>query len=63
MTLDLKHYTEQAKHMSLDSLTYAINDIKNAWEVNSEFEEGKTEYSKKLWAQFDAYVVERQKRN
>ena len=60
--LDLKHYTKQAKRMSLDSLKYAVSDIKECWRVNPEFEQGKTEYSKKLWAEWDAYTVEIQNR-
>lgn len=58
----LKHYTEVAPKMSDDSLAYAIQDIKACWAANAEFEAGKTEYSKKLWAEWDAYTVELQKR-
>tara|TARA_R110001632_G_scaffold98589_4_gene205176 strand:- start:87 stop:278 length:192 start_codon:yes stop_codon:yes gene_type:complete len=58
----LSHYTEIAKHKSDDALAFAVADIKAAWAANPEFEAGVTEYSKRLWAEWDAYVVELQKR-
>ena len=58
----LAKYTEAAKGKSDDALAHAIQDIKAAWAANPEFEAGVTEYSKKLWAEWDAYVVELQKR-
>lgn len=58
----LQKYTEQATHMDDHSLAYSIEDIKKCWKANPEFEAGITEYSKKLWAEWDAFTVELQKR-
>jgi|TARA_R110000824_G_scaffold73958_1_gene188254 hypothetical protein len=58
----LAHYTSLASRKSDDALAYAISDIKRAWFANPDFERGVTDYSKKLWAEWDAYTVELQKR-
>ena len=58
----LAYYTKVAKRKSDAALAFAVADIKAAWASNPEFEAGVTEYSKKLWAEWDAYVVEIQKR-
>lgn len=58
----LAKYEEFAKRKTTEALEYAISDIKWAWECNPDFEAGVTEYSKKLWAEWDAYTVELQRR-
>tara|TARA_R110000787_G_scaffold208488_1_gene318408 strand:- start:148 stop:348 length:201 start_codon:yes stop_codon:yes gene_type:complete len=58
----LGKYTAIAETMSSAALLYAIGDIKSAWRANPEFEAGVSDYSKKLWAEWDAYTVEMQHR-
>jgi hypothetical protein len=58
----LERYTELAKAKSTSALAYAIQDIKNAWEANPDFQEVGDPYADKLWAEFDAYTVEMQRR-
>ena len=55
-------YTDAATRMTAGALIYAISDIKSAWSANPEFEDGLSDYSQKLWAEWDAYTVELQKR-
>lgn len=58
----LKYYTERAETMPSDVLRFHIQDIKNAWDANSEWCEPSHPYGAKLWAEWDAYVVELNKR-
>tara|TARA_R110002096_G_C14118372_1_gene680593 strand:- start:250 stop:444 length:195 start_codon:yes stop_codon:yes gene_type:complete len=58
----LAKYTEQAKTMSGDALTHAIDDIKACWLANEDWQEPAHPYGAKLWAEWDAYIVELQKR-
>lgn len=61
----LTKYTESAKHKPDDVLKYAIQDIKSAWNANPSFQDTdgpNAQYALKLWAEFDAYIVELQNR-
>ena len=58
----LKYYTERAKTMPSDVLRFHIKDIYKAWDANSEWREPSHPYGAKLWAEWDAYVVELNKR-
>ena len=58
----LARYTAQATKMSDDALDNAVADIKACWNANAEWQEPSHPYGKKLWAEWDAYIVERQKR-
>lgn len=48
--------------MSSDVLRFHIKDIYKAWDANSEWREPNHPYGAKLWAEWDAYVVELNKR-
>ena len=54
----LAKFTKMAKSKSSDELRFAINDIKGCWEANSDWREPDNSYGEKLWAEYDAYVVE-----
>ena len=54
----LAHYEKAAKTMTTDALRFAIADIKKSWAACPEFEAGFSQYSQKLWAEWDAYIVE-----
>jgi len=57
----LAKYTEVAKHKSDDALVFALKDIKAAWAANPDFADTSgphAEYAVKLWAEWDAYIVE-----
>jgi hypothetical protein len=61
----LAKYTESAKYKPDDVLRFAIQDIKSAWDANPSFQDTRghnAQYALKLWAEFDAYVVELQNR-
>jgi hypothetical protein len=61
----LATYEEQATTMTACQLEYAIKDIRKAWAANPDFEDTEgpnAGYARKLWAEFDAYTVELQKR-
>lgn len=50
----LAFYTRKAKTMTLDELLWAISDVTKSLEICAH----SAEYSRKLWAEFDAYTVE-----
>ncbi len=57
----LEKYTELAKHKSDASLANAVKDIKACWAANPDFEDidgPHADYAIKLWAEWDAYIVE-----
>lgn len=58
----LAKYTEQARHKTNAELSFAIQDIKNCWKANSEWQETDHPYGAKLWAEWDTYTVELQQR-
>ena len=58
----LAKYTEAAKHKTVAELDHASADIKACWAANSDWQEPDHPYGAKLWAEWDAYIVERQKR-
>lgn len=58
----LAQYEAIAKTKTVDELRFAIADIKETWKVNPDFADVETDYGQKLWAEWDAYTVELQKR-
>lgn len=56
----LTRYTERAKTMQTNELRYAINDIMATPGFKDNHD---PEYTRKLYAEFDAYTVELHKRS
>lgn len=52
----LAEYTRRAKQMSDAELAYAVSDIKSTPAFRDE--DPTTGYAAKLWAEYDAYIVE-----
>tara|TARA_R110000803_G_scaffold89997_4_gene157286 strand:+ start:357 stop:539 length:183 start_codon:yes stop_codon:yes gene_type:complete len=53
-------YREIAKQASNESICFALKDIKKTLKLHNN---NNSEYSNKLWSEWDAYIVEQQKRN
>ena len=61
----LEKYSRQATAMTAGQLEYAIKDIRRTWVANPDFSDTEgpnAGYARKLWAEFDAYTVELQRR-
>lgn len=52
-------YREIVKQASNESICFALKDIKETLKLHK----NNSEYNNKLWAEWDAYIVEQQKRN
>mgnify|MGYP003647360126 FL=1 len=53
------HHANIAKLKSDNELSFALKDIKETLKLHN----NNSEYNNKLWSEFDAYIVEQQKRN
>tara|TARA_R110000824_G_scaffold356235_1_gene543469 strand:- start:338 stop:532 length:195 start_codon:yes stop_codon:yes gene_type:complete len=53
------HYANIAKLKSDEELCFALKDIKKTLKLHN----NNSEYNNKLWAEWDAYIVEQQKRS
>ena len=61
MTSQLAKYEAMAKEVpTIFSLRYIIKDIREA--LDAQGRDTDTDYTKKLWAEFDAYTTELQRR-
>ena len=56
----LAYYTAKAKGMATGSLRFALQDIKGTLDCWKDHPP--TEYTRKLWAEWDAYIVELERR-
>lgn len=56
----LAHYEKRAKAMTDDNLLFALRDISETLGIFNG--EENDDYTRKLWAEWDAYIVELQKR-